>query len=181
MTNEQIGMILSLIGMVITVISFQIKNKAPLLLFQSIGSAFFLISYIFSGSGIAIFLNIIFLIRNTLYMFIDCSKGKIKYIICVILCMLYVATYAIYTPLAHETLATNLWNILPVGAALFGTVASACQNVNMYRVWKYGDSFCWLAFNSHIGLGALGGIIGEVLNQISLTVGIIRYKEKNRT
>ena len=55
----------------------------------------------------------------------------------------------------------------------------ACTDVNKYRMWKYGDSFCWLFFNARFGLGAIGGVIGEVLNQISLTVGIIRYRKKD--
>ena len=68
---------------------------------------------------------------------------------------------------------------MPVAASIFGTIATACVSVNKYRMWKYGDSFCWLFFNASFGIGALGGILGEVLNQISLTVGIIRYRKKD--
>ncbi|MBQ4071888.1 MAG: YgjV family protein [Clostridia bacterium] len=178
MTDEIIGMIISMVGMVITVISFQIKNKAPLLLTQSIGSFFFLVSYIFSGGGIAIYVNIIFLVRNTLFMFIDCSRGSLKYIVCAALCASYIATYTLYVILVPATLVENLWLLLPVLAALFGTVGTSFENVNVYRMWKYGDSLSWLAFNSHIGFGALGGIIGEVINLASITVGIIRYRKK---
>ena len=45
-------------------------------------------------------------------------------------------------------------------------------------MWKYGDSISWFFFNARFGLGALGGIIGEVFNQISLAVALIRYRKK---
>lgn len=178
MTNEQIGMILSLCGMVLTVISFQAKNKIPLLILQTIGSTLYMISYVFSGGGIAVVLNAIMLVRNFLFMYLFDRKGKTVYVSCGALCAAYVIAYIIYTLIAKETLATNLWNLLPVAAAFFGTVSFANTNVNRLRIWKYGDSVCWLTFNLHIGLGALGGILGEILNLISLTVGIIRFREK---
>ena len=79
-----------------------------------------------------------------------------------------------------DKISINSFKIISelINASIFGTIASACVDVNKYRMWKYGDSFCWLFFNARFGIGALGGVIGEVLNQISLTVGIIRYRKK---
>lgn len=171
-------MILSLIGMVINIISFQAEKKAWLMLLQSAGSLFFLVSYVFSGGGIAIFLNGIFLIRNTIFMFLDCSKGKLKYTVCAVLCASYVLCYSLYTVLFSTGITESLWNLVPVGAALFGTLGSACADVNKYRIWKYGDSICWITYNIHIGIGALGGIIGEIFNLMSLTVSLIRFRKK---
>jgi len=37
-----------------------------------------------------------------------------------------------------------------------------------------------IIYNIHIGWGALGGIIGELLNLVSLTIGIIRYRERRQ-
>ena len=178
MTSEQIGMLLSLAAMVVTVYSFQIKHKAPLMVAQSIGSILFLVSYIFSGGGFAIYLNIIFLIRNTLFMFIDCSVGRLKYYVGGALLVSYVVTFIAYTAIAAEPWSVAAWYILPLLAATFGTIGTMFSNVNVYRAWKYGDSICWFSFNLHIGIGALGGIVGEILTFISLTVGIIRYRKK---
>lgn len=70
MTPERIiGWILSIIGMAVTVFSFQAKNKKGLLILQTVGSSFYLLSYIFLGAGIAAILNCIYLIRNLLYAF----------------------------------------------------------------------------------------------------------------
>ena len=181
MTNEIWAMIFSILGMLVNIVSFQVKNKKPLLVFQTIGNVLFLISFIFNSSGIAVILNVIYVTRNFIYMRLDGKRGKPMYITCAILCVAFIVSYTVYTLVAGLTPKENLWNIVPVAASIFGTIASACVDVNKYRLWKYGDSFCWLFFNARFGLGALGGVIGEVLNQISLTVGLIRYRKKNES
>ena len=179
-TNEIIGMILSLCGMTVTIISFQVKNKVPLLIMQTVASILFMISYVFSGGGIAVVLNILMLVRNFLFMFLSKKRGRVIIIIVIALCISYILTYVIYTAVAKETLENNLWNLFPLFAAFFGTVSFANSNVNRLRIWKYGDSVSWIIYNIHIGWGALGGIIGEFLNLVSLTIGIIRYRERRQ-
>ncbi len=179
MTNEHIAMIFSILGMLINIVSFQVKNKKPLLIFQTIGNVLFLISFIFNVSAIAVILNVIYVVRNFVYMKLDGKHGKPMYITCAILCVAFLISYGVYTIIADHSSIENWWNFVPVAASIFGTIASACVDVNKYRMWKYGDSFCWLFFNARFGLGALGGILGEILNQISLTVGIIRYRKRD--
>ena len=180
MTDQHIAMIFSILGMLVNIISFQVKNKKPLLLLQTVGNILFLISFVFNMSGMAVILNVIYVVRNFVYMKLDGKKGKSMYVACAILCAAFIGAYAVYTALAGLSLTENLWNIAPVAASIFGTLASACIDVNKYRMWKYGDSWCWFFFNARFGLGALGGIAGEIFNQISLTVGIIRYRKKSR-
>ena len=180
MTNQHIAMIFSILGMLVNIVSFQVKNKKPLLLLQTVGNVLFLISFVFNMSGIAVILNVIYVVRNFVYMKLDGKKGKPMYVTCAILCAAFLVAYAVYTAVAGLNLSENLWNFAPVAASIFGTLASACVDVNKYRMWKYGDSWCWFFFNARFGLGALGGIAGEVFNQISLTVGIIRYSKKKK-
>ena len=179
MTNEQIAMIFSILGMLVNIVSFQVKNKKPLLIFQTIGNVLFLISFVFNVSTIAVILNIIYIVRNFVYMRLDGQSGKPMYIACAMLSASFIVSYIAYTLIAQHDLTENLWNFMPVAASIFGTVASACVDVNKYRMWKYGDSFCWLFFNARFGIGAIGGVVGEVLNQISLTIGIIRYRKSD--
>ena len=180
MNSEIIGMILSLIGMAITIVSFQARKKAMLLLLQSIGSAFYLVSYIFSGGGIAIFLNVIYLTRNFLYTRIDSCSKKVRYGVCAGLCSAYVITYGIFTAISGTQGMENLWNLLPIIGSIFGTVAALQVDMIRLRLLKVGDSLSWLAYNGYIGLGALGGILGEILNQISIWVAIAREKKARK-
>ena len=151
-----------------------------LLLLQSIGSSFYLISYIFSGGGIAICLNVIYLIRNFLYTRIDACSKKVRYIVCACLCSAYVITYGVFTALSGVQGVENFWNLLPIIGSVFGTIAALQVDMIRLRLLKVGDSFSWLAYNSHIGLGALGGILGEILNQISIWVAIGREMHERK-
>ena len=180
MEKEYIAMIFSILGMLVNIISFQMKNKRPILLLQSLGNALFLISFVFNQSGIAVILNVIYLARNFTYIyFLDRITDKANRIFAIVFSGAFLVAYAIYTGFAGLTLSQNLFNFLPVAASIFGTVATTASSVNGYRVWKFGDSYCWLFFNASFGLGSLGGIIGEVFNQISLVVGIFRYRKKD--
>ena len=178
MTDKIIAMIFSILGMLMNIIGFQVKGKKTLLLFQTLGSILFLISFVFNASGMSVILNVIYLIRNFLYMYLD-DKPQYNKLFCIILLFSFAISYLIYTLFANLPLEENLWNLAPIAASIFGTVAASCTDVNKYRMWKYGDSFCWLFFNARFGIGALGGVIGEVFNQISLTVGIIRFRKKD--
>lgn len=173
---EIMGMILSIAGMLVTVCSFQVKSKRGLLVWQTVGTGFYLVSYIFSGGGIAVWLNVIYLVRNFLFMRFDGQTGKKGYITAALLCVSYLLAYICYICFANITTADKLWNVLPVLGAFFGTAAVANSDVNRLRAWKTGDSLSWLAFNIHIGLGALGGILGEIFNLASIAVGIYRFK-----
>ncbi len=179
MPKEIIAMIFSVLGMLVNMVSFQIKDKKPILILQSIGNILFLISFVFNGSGIAIMLNIIYLARNAIYMFTDGKSDEKKdRIYCIALCGAFIMTYFVYILVAGNSLTENLWDFAPVAASIFGTIATANTDVNKYRMWKLGDSFCWLFFNARFGVGALGGIVGEVFNQASLVIGILRYRKK---
>lgn len=172
-------MVLSLCGMLVTVCSFQLKSKRGLLIWQTAGTCFYLVSYIFSKGGIAVYLNAIYLVRNFLFMSFDGQKGKKLYVATAILCLSYIVAYMGYVFLSGIGTAEKWWNLLPVSGAVFGTIAVTKSNVNGLRAWKTGDSLSWLAFNMHIGLGALGGILGEIFNLVSIAVGLFRFRSGN--
>ena len=176
MNDEIIGMILSLIGMALTIISFQARSKRMLLVWQTAGSTFFLISYLFSDGGIAVFLNIIFLVRNILSMKTEHSTQRVRNLVCLGLCLAHTATFVIYSSVTGEW---SFWGALPVVGAIFGTIAVAQTDAIRLRLWKYGDSFAWLFFNAHLGLGALGGTLCEIFNEISLAVSLYRFRRSS--
>lgn len=174
MTNEYIAMIISIFAMLVTIASFQFKRKALLLTFQSIGSFLYLVSFAFAGSGIAVYLNIIYLVRNFIFMKENKMRGKG---LCALLCIAYICAFALELYMSGISSET-LWNIVPVAASCLGTVALMFNRPEKIRYWKLGDSILWLGFNLHIGLGALGGIIGEILGISSNVISIFRFSRK---
>ena len=181
MPDKFIAMILSLVGMAIMVISFQMKGKRTLLFFQSVGTLFYLFAYMFAGGGVAVPLNIVFFIRNFIFMNIDGYKKPIRVLACALLCLACIAVYIGYVVLTDLPLSAYLLSALPIIAGVFGTFAVLNKNVNRLRVLKLGESACWIAYNLRIGIAALGGLIGETLNIISIFVALIRFsKEKEK-
>jgi membrane protein len=180
-TEKNVAMVLSIIAMLITITSFQAKEKRLLLILQTVGTALYLISYLFSEGGIAVALNIVYLVRNILFILLSDGKDRRLYVTAAILCVTYIVIYIVYAAFVADAFAIKLWYLLPVAGALFGTCGVVCKEVNFLRAWKMGDSLCWLAYNIHIGFGALGGIIGEILNLLSQTVGILRFRKGNQS
>lgn len=174
-------MLLSLLGMITTVFSFQMKEKKNLLIFQSIGTVFYLVSYIFADGGVAVLLNCVFLIRNLVFMNTDRLKKSVRYLSCALLCIGCVAVFVRFVLTADLPTSEYFLSFLPVIGGVFGTVAAVNTNVNRLRMLKLGDSSCWLVYNIRIGIGALGGIIGEILNISSIIIALLRFSKNKGT
>ena len=55
-----LGQIASIIGMALTIVSFQMKTRKQIILLQTAGSVFFLLSYLLLESWSAVYLNVVF-------------------------------------------------------------------------------------------------------------------------
>ena len=163
-----LGQVLSVIGMVLTIVSFQMRTRKQIILMQTAGSVFFLTSYLLLESWAAVYLNIVFLIRNIVCYFSKDKKwAQHKLWLAVLLCLV----------VAAGSVGFRSWiDILPIIGSVFGTVAMYMKNENMLRLLKLGDSPCWLIYNCTVP--STGGIICEVFNMLSIVVGLIRYKKE---
>ncbi len=162
-----LGQIASIIGMALTILSFQMKTRKQIILLQTAGSAFFLFSYLLLESWSAVYLNIVFLIRNIVFYFSKDKKwAEHKAWLMVLLCAV----------VAAGSIGFRSWlDLLPIVGSVFGTVAMYMKNENMLRLLKLGDSPCWLIYNCTVP--STGGIICEVFNIVSIIVSLIRYKK----
>ena len=172
-------MLLSLAGMTFTLVSFQPKSKKTVLLLQITGNLCYLSSYLFSKGNIAAILNIVYVIRNLVFLLRD--TGKRSSLITGGFIAACSASYIFYTLLTNPGLIESLRNLLPIAGAIFGTIAVTKSDLNSFRRWKLGDSLCWLIYNLTIGFGALGGIIGEILNLLSIAIGIFRNQDSKQS
>ncbi len=180
MTNETIGMILSLLGMCANVLSFQVKRKHTLLLVQVIGTLLFSVAFFFSGAGIGGIMNLLLLGRTLLMMLMKERRGRALTVTVFLLCLSYVAALLLYNFVIapEQTAADKLWNLLPVLGGVIGTLAFSVTRLNLLRKIKLGDSACWLAYNCHVGLGALGGILCEVFTVLSIALALLRFRKE---
>ena len=165
--RNMIGQCASVIGMILTVASFQMKTRKRIILFQTIGSTFFLISYFLLGSWTGVYMNIVYLARNVVFYFRKdrtWARGR---------GWLYVFLVG---SIAAGTLGYQaLIDILPLFGACFATLAMYMQKENMLRLLNLAASPCWLIYN--ISLPSSGGIICEAFNMVSVLVGLVRYRK----
>ena len=180
MTHESIGMILSLIGMAVCILSFQIRKKTWFLAAQSLGSGIFLISYIFSGGGMAIWLNCVYLIRNFVFVRLDKMEERVKRKACYLFWGVFIAVYLLYLSFSGETFPEAFWSFLPAFGSLFTSYAYTQTDVIKLRLIKIVDSGCWISYNLHVGIGALGGVLCEVFSLTSIAISIWRFRRDDK-
>ena len=167
MTPATLGQIISIAGMILTVLSFQLKTRKQILLFQTLGSSLWLVSYLLLGTWAGVYINGIFLIRNVIFYFRKDKKWaqSIAWLPIMVVACIIAGSLGYKTP----------WDLLPVAGAVIGTFSMYMSNENMLRILKLGESPCWLIYNSSIP--SIGGIICEVCSLTSLIVGLIRYRK----
>lgn len=164
-----IGQCASVVGMILTVSSFQMKTRKTIILFQMMGSSFFLISYFLLGSWTGVYMNVVYLARDIVFYFQnDKSWARKKTWLYVFLLGSIVAGVLGYK---------NVIDLLPIIGACFSTIAMYMQRENMLRLLNMVASPCWLVYN--ISLLSSGGIICELFNLISLVVGLVRYRKED--
>ena len=166
MPREVWGQIISIIGMVLTILSFQLKTRKQIFFLQTAGTLFFLISFILLGSHTAAYLNVVFLFRNVIFYFAE-NKRWAHHPVCFALILIAVIGVGFYG-------FKSFWDIFAIIGSVFGTIAMYMKNENMLRILKLGDSPCWLVYNLFVP--SLGGVICEVFNITSIIISIIRYK-----
>ena len=167
MSFEGWGQIISIVGMILTILSFQLKTRKQIFFFQTAGTLFFLISFVLLGSYTAAYLNVVFLLRNIVFYFAE-DKRWAHHPICLALILLSVIGVGVYG-------FKSYFDVFAIIGSVFGTVAMYMKNENMLRILKLGDSPCWLVYNCFVP--SVGGIICEVFNIASIIIAIIRYKK----
>ena len=158
---------LSIIGVIVGFISFQMKTDKQVLTLQTLVTLLFTVHYIMLGATDAAILNAVGIIRNFVYHNKDKKFYSPK---------IFPPLFAI-TMVALGMLSWKNWTSLLVIAGLaINTVFLSCKNPQSLRKSILVSSPMVLVYNliNH----SLGGIIYESVAIISSAIGIIRYRKK---
>lgn len=165
--KEIVGQVTSIIGMILTIASFQMKTRKRIIIFQTAGSSFFLMSYFLLGSWTGVYMNIVYLSRNVVFYYRkDKEWAKSRW---------WLVVFLAGAILAGVLGFSSTIDILPIFGAIFATVAMYMPHENMLRVLNLLASPCWLVYN--INLPSTGGIICEAFNMVSVVIGLFRYRK----
>lgn len=176
---EIIAQILGIIGMLMSVLSYQQKGKARILTFQLLGSVLFVANFFLLGAMSGAILNFVAIVRALIFIYED--KVRADHPAWTIgLTAVYVLSYvSVFTIFGKEpTLVNLIVEVLPVLAMTVTTIAFRYKEDKILRRVAFISSPLWLTYNSIFF--SLGGIIGETLNLSSAIIGTIRLDRKKK-
>lgn len=177
MEPETIAQVIGIFAMAMNCLSFQCKQKKQILAFQLCGSALFAVNFFMLGAFAGGLLNAIGIFRAIVYMKEQTFRAKHVawvYGFGALFVLSYVAVFTLFEkPFVGWTPVVEL---LPVIAMILTTVSFRCNDAKSVRFYGLFSSPLWLTYN--IICFSVGAIICEVLNLVSIVVGILRYDVK---
>ncbi len=166
--TEIIYFIVSILSIFLYVMSVQFKKKKHILTTQ-IGASFcYLIVYVIKGAWSGVFIEILEELKNIIFIKIEKNNKKIPlYILIIFILLLIIVSIIFYDgPLS---LLPLLINILLFTSTYF-------KNPKYIRYTMLIAGLLWAIYNIYVGAYII--CVGNVLEIISATISIIRYKEK---
>ena len=176
---EIIAQAFGIIGMLMSILSYQQKGKARILTFQLLGSVLFVVNFFLLGAFSGAILNFVAIVRALIFIYED--KVHADHPAWTIgLTAVYVLSYiSVFTIFGKEPTVINLFvEILPVLAMTVTTVAFRYKEDKILRRVAFISSPLWLTYN--FIFFSLGGIIGETLNLSSAIIGTLRLDRKKK-
>ncbi len=167
---EIIGQIVSIVAVIVTFITYQMKSSRAIFVTLSIATGIACVAYALLGGTTALGLNIMSIVRNICYCF---QKNKI----------LSGKAVPVVLALIMTVMSIFLWegyhSIFFVIGITLNTLAMGYFNPQNLRKSILLTSTLILIYNLFIP--SIGGTINEVVAIASAIVGIVRYRKKEVT
>ena len=171
-----------IVGMVFNLLAFQQKTHRGVLVCQFFAAATFAANYLMLGAFVGGILNLVGSLRAVVFYFKEKTHANsVAWLLFFILA--FASSYPL-TFLAFDTkpTASNLIiEVLPVLAMIIITISLRVGSAKAVRFLGLFSSPMWLTYN--IFSGSIGAIASEILNLVSMVIGIFRFdiKRKKKT
>lgn len=166
-------------AMAMNCLSFQQKKQKGILAFQLCGSVLFCINYYMLGAMSGAILNIVGILRALVFM----NKEKLRaehpaWSAAFVAAYLggYVLVFSVFGK--EPTVKNFLVELLPVVGMTLTTLSFRYKGTREVRIFGLINSPLWLSYN--ILTFSIGAICSEVLNFVSILIGILRHDVKRR-
>lgn len=170
---------LGIVGMLFNILVFQQRKQRGVLICQFFAAISFAFNYLLLGAVIGGVLNLIGAVRALVFLFEKRTKANsIAWLIIFIIAFAssYPLTFLVFkTPITPKNLIIEL---LPVIAMILITVSLRLGKAKAVRAFSLFSSPMWLVYNCFSG--SFGAIASEILNLISIIVGIVRLDIKRK-
>lgn len=164
--------IIGIIGVVLYISSYQFKKRKTIVAMYSVANIMYVIQYLMLGAYTGVAMDFLALVSS-----IIARKRNIPFIQKYHrLIMLGLDTCMITVGLL---LYQNFFSLFAIAAVIVETTALWCTDENKIRKLTLLATPFWLTYN--VAFSAYGSVVGSVINLVSLTTAIIRYrKPKNK-
>ena len=172
-----IAQIFGISGMICNIITFQQKSHKRIVLWQFFSSLSFALNYFLLGAIVGGMLNIVGIVRAAVFFFKEKTNANSKGWL-----IFFILAFASSYPLAFiafekkASLFNLIIEVLPVIAMILATVSLRLGSAKAVRGLGLFCSPLWLIYNCVSG--SIGAMASEILNLISIVVGIIRFDIK---
>lgn len=164
---------LGLVGMILNLISFQLRRQKDLIRLQFFSSIVFCLHYMLLGAITGCVLNLVGICRAFVYSNKEKPWAKHKYWLYLFIAAyfaVYVMTFAV---LGKEVTVYNLLiEMLPVIGMTCSTIGFYLESAAKVRKLSLMNAPTWLTYN--LLNRSIGGALTEIFCLISVVVGIIR-------
>lgn len=164
-----VSQIIGFAAAALLLLSFQQRTHKRIVIMQACAGFLFAIQYFMLGAYAGTISNVVGFVRCIAYSFRGKSKA-VDHIACPI-------AFSILAGLGGLITYTNPTSLLPTAAMMFSSFVIWSPKTQQLRALTAPTSVLWLIYN--IVCSSYSGIITEILNLISIIIGLIRFRKKS--
>ncbi len=164
-----IAQIIGILGLVCSLLSFQMKKRKWIMAFQMTASLLFSTQLFLLGAITGGCLDMISFFRTIVF-----SQNGKKWASSPRWLYAFIAVMI----LAGIFTWKDAWDILPIVGSVLSTIALWMKSEKKIRLISLGVGPCWLTYN--LVKGAWSGAVNEVLAMTSIVIGLVRYDIRKR-
>jgi len=161
--------IVGIFGIVLSLLSFQLKKRKFIMLFQMTASLMFSAQLFMVGAITGGCLDLISFIRTLIF----ANNGK-KWASSPLWLVGFILVMIATGIMTWE----NGWSILPIMGSILSTVALWMKKEKHIRLVSLMVGPCWMVYNTV--KGAYTGALSEVIAMTSIVIGLLRHDRKKK-
>lgn len=170
-TNYVLSQVFVIIGYVLLITTYQMKNRKSILVTNFISLLSLCISYVFLSAYSGLVITIIALIRNVVFLSDEDEKITKKDVIVLI-------TFFIISIIAAIFTYDGILSLMPLFATLLYTYSVWQNNTKLYKILGIIIEIIWMIYNIYIF--SVFGIVFELALTLSAIIGVIRESTNNK-
>ncbi len=166
---EIIATVIGILAVVIYIASYQFKNRKAIVFMYTVSNFLYVVQYILLGAftGMAM---------DTLAFIVSILASKRDNEIIYKYRKVIIAVFDALMIIAGLVLYENIFSLFAIVGVILETTALWNKDENKIRILTLIGSPFWLTYNT--ASMAVGSILGNVINIVSLTIALIRYRKK---